>query len=366
MDLSLIRILFIFVSVFDPSSTKIDANGQYHTPIKCFITATTIENLIDCWDDYVPPKNFISNGTWNYFAPTNLQKRVWNQLINEFLSSDSNCTKIKISSVLEGVYGIKAFYDKKSLYCALYEISTLHKHFRRGWGLLMVPFDKSTVKTNLHISVSHPFSDGLVHVQAASLFTRTGARSLLISGLRKDSRYAKSKCRKRFFASDGSRDNGTMFHQTAVAIKDWQMTKGGGCPWSTCAFVQFHGKGPKTCQRDTVLLSAGVPGSSLSGKKFYANSKLPVNRLKKALLQRVPKWNVVTPDDSRCKLTGVTNTFGKILNRIPSEMVCHQKSKVSQATGHFIHIEQAPLARRQSSVQIWTEALLHAFAISRN
>lgn len=49
------------------------------------------------------------------------------------------------------------------------------------------------------------------------------------------------------------------FYDANKAIWAWQNANG-GCPSSSCAFIQFHGKSPKTCPYDQMFLSSGLGG----------------------------------------------------------------------------------------------------------
>jgi hypothetical protein len=53
--------------------------------------------------------------------------------------------------------------------------------------------------------------------------------------------------------------------ETYRAIVDWQKNPrgGGGCldtnsGLTPCAYVQFHGKGKRTCRKEKIFLSAGL------------------------------------------------------------------------------------------------------------
>jgi len=56
------------------------------------------------------------------------------------------------------------------------------------------------------------------------------------------------------------------FHSAMIAIHSWQASHG-GCPWSRCSYLQWHGKGATTCPLDTVFLSNGFGKLCVSRKK---------------------------------------------------------------------------------------------------
>ena len=46
--------------------------------------------------------------------------------------------------------------------------------------------------------------------------------------------------------------------ETYKKIIEWQDAQPGGCNSASCAYVQFHGKGNKTCAGEQIFLSSGI------------------------------------------------------------------------------------------------------------
>ena len=79
--------------------------------------------------------------------------------------------------------------------CVLAE-STLFNGTRFDKGLPFIALrSRLTSSRNVHISAAHSRADGRVHLQAAAVFDRTGARSLLSSSRHKEA-YSKQGCAK--------------------------------------------------------------------------------------------------------------------------------------------------------------------------
>ena len=47
------------------------------------------------------------------------------------------------------------------------------------------------------------------------------------------------------------------FFDANLAISEWQQ-QNHGCPSSSCAYIQIHGKAPTTCSDDDIFLSSGI------------------------------------------------------------------------------------------------------------
>jgi hypothetical protein len=166
------------------------------------------------------------------------------------------------------------------------------------------------------------------------------------------------------------------FFSASKIIKTWQHAHG-GCPASSCAFIQMHGKAASSCPMDTMFMSSGIgmpfrrmriylsnqnPGRSPSSVAWYTDTvDRPIKRLKTELMASFPTWNVSLPSDSTCTLTATDNVFGRLLNGIAEPLVCTTASTADLTTGEFIHIEQAKISRGVGAYDSWTTAFLAAF-----
>jgi len=105
------------------------------------------------------------------------------------------------------------------------------------------------------------------------------------------------------------------------------------------------------------------PGASAGSTTWYQNSvDRPVKRLKTNLKTAFNStWNVTLPPDSDCTLTATKNVGGRYINRIPIADVCSVGATASSATGEFIHIEQASVARDASNYVLWSQAVSNSF-----
>lgn len=346
-------------------SSKLCTQFAYaNEPSQCLYEALSVNSLVKCLQRFIVQNKTNIETNWTPDPPTVDQRNAWSNVIEELLGSEENCTEITIPESLSDIYAIEKFTEIQEIsYCVLYEKQIVDGHFAKGWGIFMVPHSSNSTKLSMvHISTPHPFTDGSVQDQAANIFHKTSAKSLLISGVSRFASSDKSRCDKRYYSMDGAHDNGTMFHTANLAIMKWQMAKI-GCPSESCAFIQFHGKAKTSCKESSIFLSTGL-GRSPSSIAFYKNKTLPVQRLKKHLRQTLSRKKLTANsplEDKSCKLTAGSNIFGRVLNGVDVGHECSSSANSTTATGYFIHVEQSLEARRRQAYSGWAKALLMTF-----
>lgn len=197
------------------------------TPTTCAKTSSTIDQLIICLQNFIAKENSISNEIWNSTVPTTEQRNSWKNLIVEVLKSNKNCDQIQIPDSLKGIYDLTLFSDALTTYCLLYETNVTDGRFLKGWGIFMTRYDKADAQVNVHVSAAHPFTDEYVQNQAANIFAKTFALSLLISGVERSASLVNSTCEPSDgYRTDGAHDNNTMFHTANYAIMSYQESVG--------------------------------------------------------------------------------------------------------------------------------------------
>ncbi|KAJ2929595.1 hypothetical protein H1R20_g7487, partial [Candolleomyces eurysporus] len=293
--------------------------------------------------------------------PTPEQRHAWRSAVTSLLSVDGNCSALTVPPALEEIYLFHAFPagGSQKTYCVLIERSVDSK----GWGSVIVPESKATVTYTLHLSAPHPHYDLGTVEQAAALFELVGAKSLLIAGRTRTALMEPSQCvipkgSQPYYVTDPAHNNLEPFFDAALAIYEWQHAQSTGCPSSSCAFIQMHGKGRRTCPSDQVFMSSGLRNNSW----YTSSTDYPIKRLKRNLQYALPpKWTISLPSDSKCGLTATTNVVGRYINGIPESKVCSSSPAPSQVTGEFIHIEQAPSSRSREVYELWARALRATF-----
>jgi len=232
----------------------------------------------------------------------------------------------------------------------------------------VVPALRSAIKRNIHFSVPHPQTDSDTPRQAA-LSKLTGARSLVITGRRRDAFQGASCEGTEYSATDAAHDMNEPFHLAMRAVRTWQRNRD-GCPNDSCAFIQMHGKDDDTCPSDTVFISAGLAVSvvdvllGLCPFRYYQDINRPVRRLKTALDAVFTSWTNSFPGISMCSKTGSDNVFGRLVNAQPgaaSTAVCTVATRCEDVSGQFIHIEQDDEARKSVHHNGWATAISNTF-----
>ncbi|KAJ6613953.1 hypothetical protein B0H10DRAFT_2046820 [Mycena sp. CBHHK59/15] len=342
-----------------------DPSGQ----IACLQNSTsTFVDLITCFDGFTVSDGFYTEDTYAAAQPNSTELSAWNGLVASLFTVDGNCTSVAVPSVIAGIYDVALFTDYSSgaQYCVASESTSIAGVYAKGWGLVVVPATRTAVQRGIHLSAPHPAFDLFTPEQAGALFQSTGARSLLVAGRVRSAYISPSDCvipvsnTTEYFKTDPAHDVAEPFFTAAKAIQAWQ-TENGGCPTQSCAFIQMHGKAASTCPTDTMFLSAGI-GNSKASVAWYTDAvDRPIKRLKAALVDAFPTWNISLPSDSLCTLTATDNVSGRLVNGIAEDRVCTTASNAALATGDFIHIEQAIISRQADAYSAWTAAMLAAF-----
>ncbi|KAJ8518754.1 hypothetical protein ONZ45_g4208 [Pleurotus djamor] len=364
-------LLIVFPLVFsqgDSSSTN---------PIPCFQNASiaTITDLVACLEKFTVSFDFYGQTSYDLAQPTPNQLTAWLEVIYALLHVDGNCTSIILPAILDDHYSVTLFTELNAdvpprSFCVLseaqFEVET--GFYVKGWGLVVVPANRH--ERMLHFSAPHPIFDTNTAQQSAALFSRTNAKSLLVTGRIRNAFQVNSACTHPgpgdglFFKTDPAHDDNEPFFAAAKVIRRWQNEQG-GCPSQSCAFIQMHGKAASSCPSDTVFMSSGL-GSSPSSVAWYTDMiTSPIRRLQAQLRQTIPIWTFSLPSESPCNLVATTNIFGRLLNGIEEDKVCLEEADATTVSGEFIHLEQSIAARGAGNYDLWAEAFRNTYNLAQ-
>jgi len=239
-------------------------------PIDCLSSSATLEHLVSCLDVYTVQDSFYTAATYASAQPTAAQAAAWSSAVSSLMNVGNGgytcadaSTTISAGNALDGIYQIASFRDDVTLasYCMLVE-STVNDagSYAKGWGFVIVPVTHAA-SSGVHLSAPHPVHDSGTAKQASALFKSISARSLLVSGRSRAAYAASTTCvvpsKGSYYKTDSAHDNEQPFLAASVALFNAQMVEG-GCPTTTCAFVQLHGKANTTCSKDSMFMSAGI------------------------------------------------------------------------------------------------------------
>jgi hypothetical protein len=166
------------------------------TPIPCLSAPLppTIEDLVTCFEGYTVPKDHYTSTTYNNAQPTTPQLAAWNLAVHNLLDVDNNCASVAVPTAINTFYRRSLFTEAGGrAFCILSEIDATGGHYTKGWGFMAVPVNRRAVSRFIHISAPHPIYDDGTPRQAAAIFQKTGAKSLLISGRHRNA-YTASSC----------------------------------------------------------------------------------------------------------------------------------------------------------------------------
>lgn len=218
------------------------------------------DSLLDraaCFNNFTVPAAAYTVETYSESQPTEIELGGWTQLITAML--DGNCAA---PDTLESFYNVEELIDNGQSYCVASERYSIGPgHYNKGWGLFVVPLNASESR-HFHLSSPHPMFDFYEPDQAITLFQRSRARSLLISGRHRQALSQPSICvpstaATTYWTTDPAHSVAEPFHAGNVAIKAWQDAHG-GCPLDQCAFIQLHGKASTTCSPIHFMISSGL------------------------------------------------------------------------------------------------------------
>ncbi|KAF5378606.1 hypothetical protein D9615_007145 [Tricholomella constricta] len=340
----------------------------------------TLEQAIECFDAYTVSQGRYNRSSYSSAQPTPAQRTAWQHTISSLLDvdNDKECLSLALAlpAPLANIYHISLFTEPstRASFCILSE-HTNNTQYAKGWGLFAVPAT-TTAARHIHISAPHPAHDLHTPVQAAALFKSTGAKSLLIPGRSRAALEVPTDCVAPYHVTDPVHNNLEPFFDATLAIYTWQLALPRGCPASSCAFIQFHGKGPHTCPSDHIFLSAGLGTDPASLAWYTSPTPRPIKRLHHQLQRAFPGWTVslpslspspsLSPDQApACPLLATKNVPGRLLNGVPPAHVCSTPAPApandSRAGGFFVHVEQAAVARSPRAYAAWGRALKAAF-----
>ncbi|KIJ49408.1 hypothetical protein M422DRAFT_27770 [Sphaerobolus stellatus SS14] len=341
-------------------------------------TINTLEALVKCYQTYTVPAHYYADPSdcvtesAKYAAaqPSPFELEAWKLVLSLFLQIDDEyywCPEdITDAPGLQGAYSMSRFEDVEGQsFCVLSEkhvVGDNRNTYARGWGLVVVPATKAGYARSIHFSVPHPIFDGEeVAVEAAALFKRSGAKSLLISGRHRQAYPCPTNCSGAqsdiYYKTDPTHEVHEVFHSTLLAIAEWQART--SCVAEPCGtFIQLHGKANDHCGNNNMFLSGGIK----SPDWYTSHPSYPVNLLKNNINVAFNGSLAISPvEDGACDLTATRNVFARFLNGIPPDLVCSKGAAKAKASGHFIHIEQHYSVMSPKLYDAWTEAIKATF-----
>ena len=178
------------------------------TMITCLTTSRTLEDLVICLAEFTVPTGTYDATTYASAQPSTSELAAWTTVIASLLEVDGNCSSVSPTG-LTGFYTVSLFTESVTdgrSFCILSESNSNSGYYVRGWGLVAVPATRAAVSRNIHFSAPHPINDSRTPEQAAGLFKRTGAKSLVITGRQRDAYKIASSCQGDYFKTDAAHD----------------------------------------------------------------------------------------------------------------------------------------------------------------
>ena len=305
--------------------------------------ANTLEELTLCLidSDHMPRRE--TNG---FVIPSESVQADWLQVTTEMLdaSQGGSCEEIVLPTSLAGLYELVSFTDtsNEAEFCVLVEMAEVGDPDKKAWGTFVTSLNP---QRELAIHIPHPLNEAQTAVQGTSVFKTTRARSFLLTGSHRNSNDNASPCQSNYKEADAAHNVENLYHAAAEASLDWYEAQGLAEDWVA---IQFHGMATTTCPGIDVYMTYGR--SSGNGTPTAGDDLLT---LQSELEAHHPDWSVVVPGDAQtCGLNGTTNTQGRLLNNVASDLVCNRAA--SGYTGRFIHIEQKRPVRDPSD---WIDSM---------
>ncbi|KAJ5078382.1 hypothetical protein M0811_05170 [Anaeramoeba ignava] len=265
--------------------------------------------------------------------------------------SEEDCSSIDIQSLSQqSDYQLVYFYDHDSFhhYCILYEVSQ-----STGLGTFVVNL-AGTIPVS--IGIPHPIYDSNTELQGAGVFKKSGAQTLLISGIIRNACNQTSECQSGYYVTDPAHNINNGFFEVVMMLKEYYEQNN-----LPLLHLQLHGMSEASCSDIDVLLSSGLkikPDNNSFLSKFTSQLRTQVDSLDD------PWFIFLYQDDTlhdSCDLYGTSNTEGRGLNGVDSSLVCSTSS--SFISHSFIHAEQKYFIRQNRSYDLfWANALKYSYS----
>jgi hypothetical protein len=199
-------------------SATLNDPGLTDLPVNCIGGGhQTLEALINCFDGYTLRRgNLPDDAAYNLAQPQPAQLTAWTNAVGGLLVDSPNCTARDVPGLV-GIYRIDPYTETGTggrSFCVLSEkfYTSTTGHFVKGWGLLVVPSTRAAVSRIIHISAPHPLFDTGTPTQAAAIFKRTGAKSLLVAGRHRAARDSTFTCMGSVYSTTDPAHNAVRFH----------------------------------------------------------------------------------------------------------------------------------------------------------
>jgi pimeloyl-ACP methyl ester carboxylesterase len=269
--------------------------------------------------------NIVRRGTNGFRVPTPGQLKAWTFIAESILDGRVG-DAVRMKEQLSFPYEIFEFTESTD--GRTFIVVQENAPYQVGWGLFV--FDPKS-KNPLVLQAPHPLFDGRTEMESVDAFIRTGASAYLMAGAHRRANSEDTPCTQPHSAdpeanypvSDVAHAVATPFHAIHEAIARKR-------PKSVT--VQLHGM----TERDN------CPNAFLSNgsRTVTSNSR----RLLGCLLNNGVEAEIYD-GNTKCPLNALSNVQGRFSNGETTDP-CRKGVTESPEPGRFIHIEQAPILRR--------------------
>lgn len=230
----------------------------------------------------------------------------------------------------------------------------------------------------------HAMYDVNTDLQSATVFTLVGARALVVSTTHRYANVEASVCQLGAKSSDMAHNIGSYFHAAAYAIADVYLhhryhhhqQDDDDDTGNDFLVLQFHGMGASACRGVDAYITPGLNHSSPSSYRVTALQHAFLTAAAAAIAKELRQADTLTTpmnggvqikdvrslsvavpgeEDRPCRMNGVTNVQGRVINGVPAGRECDTAAR--DTAGHFIHIEQKWMLRLPQFYHVWAQAI---------
>jgi hypothetical protein len=319
--------------------------------------------------EHVVRSNMYTTEEYSSRQPSDIQRNDLELFMaTSFFDGMENDTCFEVPQSSQEIYQVWEYLENGTYYCMLIEQTAsfssggYSNRMTYGWPIVVRPRKRPVLSLrniSLHYSAPHIYSDQDSSSSAATLFVLSSGLSYISQTRERDALPGSTNCVEggdTDGSTDGANTISELFFNMCKGIYTWQEGRVGGCPFSRCGFVQWHGTSTKACYDAYISV-----GSGDTSEYPDTNPAVKIANKFNSFSSKYTAFNPYTGDS--CGYYAPRNTFGRLLNGIAESDICDVNVSPLSYSDKFVHIEPQPALRQSgSALNQMAAAILSSFS----